>query len=170
MDDTREAKPFRGGLPYGPDVKRLNEAFPVSELQEGKVIRHEELEPIVKAKHGTQRFYSVVNSWIAKQRNENGIYIAWIQGIGIKVLNPAEILQHGETRVRQKITQTGRAVRTFAWVDRERLDDIGQKRYDHQCLIAQRIKDSLNAARKELAIDLAPVKSLPKPKLVKTGS
>lgn len=168
--ETKEAKPFRGGLPYAPDVKRLTEAFPVSELQEGKVITHEELEPIVKAKRGTQRYYSVVDSWTAKQRNENGIYIVWVQGTGIKVLNPAEILQHGETKVRQKIKQTGRAVRTFAWVDRERLDDIGQKRYDHQCLVAQRINESLNAARKELAIDLAPVKSLPKPKLVKNAS
>lgn len=156
---------FRGGIPYVVDVNRLKESFPVPNLIEGLVIKHGELEQIVQAKAKSQRYYGVVNSWIAQMKNANGIVIEWVPATGIKVLNPAEILSSAETRLRQKIGQTGRAVKRFAWVPRERLDQVGQQRLDHQVRVAGAIKDALASARKELAIDLAPVKSLPKPKV-----
>jgi hypothetical protein len=154
---------FKGGLPYKPDVKRLNEEFPVDQLIEGCVITHEQFEAILQQEHGTGRYYAVINSWIIHQRSENGIYIAWDPGTGVKVLNPAEILNHAETRTRQKLRQTGRAIKTFAWVNRARLDEIGQKRLDHQLRVASLIKESIESARKQMAVELAPVKSLPKP-------
>lgn len=156
---------FRGGLPFAPDVKRLEEAFPVDSLAEGRIIGHERLETIVQAKRGTGRYYGVINSWIHRLRNVNGVFVVWQQGDGIKVLNPAEILDHAELRTRQKIRQTGRAVKTFAWVDRTRLDETGQRRLDHQMRIVGAMKDSLDQAKRQLAVELAPVHSLPKRKI-----
>lgn len=155
---------FRNGTPYGPDIKRLNEAFPVPALAEGLVIEHSRLEKVLGYKKGTSRYYGVIDSWINHQRAENSIVIAWELSVGLKVLNPAEILEYAEKRVRQKLTQTGRAIKMFGWVDRDRLDAVGQKRLDHQARVARVLKESVDIARKQLAVELAPIQSLPKPK------
>lgn len=155
------------GVPYGPDIKRLQEAWPVTALTEGVAITHRQLSEVLGQPKGSHRYYAVVNSWIGRQKNDNGIFIVWEHTVGIKVLNPAEILMHAEIRTRQKIGQTGKAIRTFAWVDRARLDDMGQKRLDHQLRNATEVKRALESAKKNLAIDLAPIASLPKPKLIR---
>lgn len=158
-----EAVVFRGGMPYGPDIKKLNESFPLDSLAEGLVLTHEKLEKAVGYRAGTSRYYAVVKSWIGRQRAENRIFIVFEPKIGVKVLNPAEVMEYAEKSVRQKIGQTGKAVRIFNWVERERLDSTGQKRFDHQTKVVGVIRQSLEAARKELAIELSPIKSLPRP-------
>jgi len=158
---------YKNGLPYGPEIRKLREAFPVASLVEGKTIGHETLEEILEQKRGSPRYYGIVNSWIKRERNENGLYLVWEPARGVKVLNPAELLTHAEHTTRSKLRQTGRAVRMFGWVDRSRLDAVGQQRLDHQARVANAIRDSLESAKKELAIDLAPIKSLPKPKLIR---
>ena len=164
------SKVFAGGVPYAIDVKRLTEAFPVPSLTEGRVIKHENLEAIVNAPKGSQRYYAVINSWIHQLKNANGIFVAWESGTGIKILDPGGILTHTEIRTRQKIRQTGKAVKNYAWVDRTRLDTRGQQRLDHQTRVAAALRESLNAARREMAIELAPIQSLPKPKLIRDAS
>jgi hypothetical protein len=153
---------FRNGIPYGPDLKRLDDYFPASELTEGRVIPVGELEAAISENRGTSRFYGVITAWRNRQRNDNGIYIKWEPRVGLKVLSPAEILGHAETLTRRGIRHTGRGIKTFGYVDRERLDHVGQKRLDHQCRIITALKGSMDQANKQLAIDLAPVQSLPK--------
>jgi hypothetical protein len=160
-----EAIVFNGGLPYGPDVNRLKEAFPISKLTEGVIISHEELEKIVRQKRGTQRYYGVVNSWMGQQKNEHGLFLVWEPTAGVKVLDPAAIFHYGEARMRQKGKQLGRAVRILGHVDRTRLDEIGQKRFDQVTRVGHAIKTAVDDARKQLAIELGPVKSLPKPQM-----
>lgn len=157
-----DASIFKGGIPYAPDIRRLSEAFPVPSLVEGLTIPHEKLEAVLDLKRGNSRYYGVVNAWIGHQKNENSIVIVWEPSEGLKVLNPAEILHHAETRTRQKSGQLNRAVKLFAWVDRKRLDDTGQKRLDHQMRVAAVLAQAVSAAKKDLAVELAPVKSLPK--------
>lgn len=158
------SKVFIGGMPYGPDIRRLADAFPLPSLKEGRIISHEELagclEPIAR---GSARYYAVVNAWISRQRNDNGVFIRWEHTRGIKVLDPSEVLETAETRTKQKARQLGKAVKTFGWVDRSRLDQTGQKRYDHQIRVANALRESVDSARKELAVNLAPVRSLPRP-------
>jgi hypothetical protein len=161
---------FRGGVPYSVDVRRLTEAFPVASLIEGRVIQHADLELIVNAPRGTQRYYAVINSWRIQTKNSNGIFIAWEPGTGIKILAPADVLDHAETKTRQKIRQTGRAIGIFGYVDRNRLNPIGQQRLDHQLRVTTAVKDALRAARKDMSINLAPVASLPKPQLLRPGA
>nr|MDP9113886.1 hypothetical protein [Acidobacteriota bacterium] len=103
---------FKGGMPYGPDVNRLKEEFPPASLTEGRMILHERLVEIVQQPKGSSRYYGVIDSWIAQQRNDNGIFMAWEPSRGLKVLAPAEILFLAESRTKQKLKQVGRAVKT----------------------------------------------------------
>ena len=156
---------FRGGVPYSVDVKRLNEAFPAPSLVEGRVIHHSQLEEILNVPRGDQRYYGVVNSWIHKAKIEHGIYIIWKQGDGIEVLDPAKLLAHAGSRTRQKIRQTGRAINTYRFVDRSRLNTSGQKAFDHQKRVLTVFGDAMQTVKKDLPIALEPIQSLPKPKL-----
>ena len=160
------ARVFRGGIPYSVDARRLMEAFPVPSLTEGRIIKHEQLEGILAITKGSQRYYAVINSWIAQMKHANGLFLVWEPGLGLRVLDPAGILSFAENRTRQKIRQTGKAVRNFGWVDRNRLDTLGQQRLDHQLRVVSTIETALNSARKDLAVGLAPIKSLPKPRLL----
>ncbi len=153
---------FLGGMPYGPEVKKLEEAFPVPLLVEGKKILHEQLEGILDLKRGSKRYYPIVNSWIKRRKNENAIVIVWEPKHGIAVLGPGEIMHVAETRTIQKLKQTGRAVRLYQYVDRKRLDAIGQQRLDHQLRMAAAIAESAARSKRDLASELAPVKSLPR--------
>lgn len=152
------------GIPYGPDVRKLEEAYPSPE--EDQVLHHSTLEALLKIQQKTQRYYGVINTWRKRLRTERNIDTEWIHGVGLKILNPADRLKESERNVKQGIRHTGRAFRRMAIVPRERLDAIGQARYDHALLVASKLTQAGRDAGKELAVDLAPVKSLPKPKLV----
>lgn len=171
---SEKSQLFLGSVPYGPDIKRLEAAFPVSSLTEGRVVSHEELSGALGLEPMTSRYYGVIKAWQGKMHREFGINLFWQPKEGIRVLNPSEMLGHSETWTRRKIKQTVRAVQLFTRVDRARLNDAGQARLDHQARIAGAMRDALQSAKKELAIEISPVQSLPKRPLsiagVKTGT
>jgi len=152
------------GIPYGPDIRKLEDAYPSPE--EDQVLSHKDLEALLKLEQKTQRYYGVINAWRKRLRNDRNIDSEWIHGVGLKILNPADRLKHSEQNIKQGIRHTGRAFRRLAITPRERLDAVGQARYDHAVQVAGKLAAAGRDAKRELAIDLAPVKSLPKPKLV----
>lgn len=152
------------GVPYAPDIRKLEEAYPSPE--EDQIISHADLEKVLNLPQKSPRYYGVINTWRKRLRAERNIDSEWVQGIGVKILNPADRLKESEKNVKAGIRHTGRAFRRLAIVPRERLDAIGQARYDHALTVASKLTAAGKDAQRELAIDLAPVKSLPKPKLV----
>lgn len=152
------------GIPYGPDIRKLEETYPNPE--EDQVIKHEDFETIIRTPQKTARYYGVINAWRRRLRADRNIDSEWIQGVGVRILNPADRLKVSEFNIKQGIRHTGRAFRRLAVTPRERLDAVGQQRYDHQLTVGAKLIQAGREAKKELAIDLAPVKSLPKPKLV----
>lgn len=153
---------FGGGVSYGPDIKRLSDSFPVPDLTEGRVIDHGEIETAVGLKWSSRRYYAVVNAWMASKKSDNGIILVYVPSVGVKVLDPASVLGYAELKTKQKVKQLGRSMKTFAWVDRARLDSIGQQRLDHQLRIAAKLAGDLDEAKKGLAVELAPIRSMPR--------
>lgn len=161
------AKVFHGGVPYAIDVKRLMEAFPVPTLTEGRVISHEHFAAVIDVPKGSQRYYSVINSWRSQIKHTAGIIIEWEQTKGVVVLDPAGILNHSEAKTRQKMRQAARAMKLHSYSDRNRLDAVGQQRHDHIGRIYAIFSKQIDNTHHEMAIALAPIKSLPKPKLIR---
>lgn len=155
------------GMPYGPDVIKLDEAF--ARPEEGQKILSRQFENILGIPQKTQRFYGVINSWRRKLLNDRNIDTQWIQGEGLKILAPSDRLPVTERDMRIANRRTKRAIRRHVIIPRDRLDEIGKQRYDHNSGVYAKLKAAVDDARKELPIDLAPVKSLPKPRLVKTS-
>lgn len=152
------------GIPYGPDIRRLEETYPSP--QEDQIITSDEFEKLLRIPQKTSRFYGVINAWRRRLRADRNIDSEWVPSVGVKILNPADRLKVSEGNIKHGIRKTSRAYRRLAITPRERLDEVGQQRYDHQMLVAAKLVAAGRDAKKELAIDLAPVKSLPKPKLV----
>jgi hypothetical protein len=148
-------------------VKKLEEAFPKPD--EDLLITHEELQALIGEEKGSQRYYGVINSWRKKLFNELGIDTAWDPGEGVKILAPADRLHASEHGFKQHLRATKRDSRRLAATPRERLNDVGQQRYDHVSIVMAKIKGAIDTTQKQLAVELAPVKSLPKPKIVKTA-
>ena len=156
---------FRGGVPYGPDIKRLTDTFPISNLEEGLIITHQELQAVIGLQSKSQRYYAVVDVWRHRMRGDYGINIVWQMGDGVKVLNPAEMLTFAEKRTKQKFRQTGKALQLFDYVEAARLDDTGKKRLDHMQVVRVKTSQALKESARELSIDLAPIGCLPKRRL-----
>jgi hypothetical protein len=157
---------WKKGLSYESDVKRIEEAFP--KLEEDMILPRERLAELIHAEVNSNRFYGVTASYRKKIRHQTGLILNWTLG-GLIVLNPGEHLQFGEKKLRQGIRQTGRAIGIVHGVQRERLNETTQKRFDHQIHITQLLSGALLDAKRQLRIDLVPIKSLPEPTLVANG-
>lgn len=150
----------RGGLPYGPEIEKLDAAFPVPSLTEGRVIPSAEIQQVLGLKAGP-RYYAVVNSWRGKQRAQRNIILEYRDG-GLKVLPPGEVLDVAETSTHRAARHIKRAVRKFGWVDRKRLDESGQRRYDHTSRVATVMAAAVEDSKKKMAIELPAAQSLPR--------
>jgi len=166
--DSKKIGCYRGGIPYEPDVKKLEEAFPI--LEEGMEIDYETIEAIVQCKRVSSRFDGVVTSWRHKllKRGPDGIDTKR-NGTGVRVLFPDERFEEGGKDMDSHARGFKRGFRRKMRSPRDRLDDIGKKKYDHAALVGLKTVAALDAGRKEMRLDLPPAKSLPRPKLV-TGN
>lgn len=151
-------------VPYGPDIKRLQEQWPVEALVEGLIIPHEELETALHCERHKSRFYTVIRAWCKRESREHDIFMAWEPKVGLKVLDPSRKLSHGNGKLHSGRKMMGRGFRVVSSVskDRDRLDQVEQKLLDHITHFAAVIKNAFDDERKRLAVDLAPMKSLPK--------
>ena len=161
-EGTKRPTVVVGGVPYALHVKRLEEDYPVNTLEEGRVITHQELEICTELEKQTIRYYGVINSWMRRIRDTTGVFMVWDMGVGVRVLAPAEVLEYSESRTKQKLRQTGKAIRNYAYVDRKRLDSTGQARLDHMTRLNAYLKSALDKTRRDMAVELAPIQSLPK--------
>jgi hypothetical protein len=158
---------YKRGLPYGPELRRLDEAFPLP--QEGEVLRYEQIEEVLHHGRTESRFKTVLYSWRRSLWRSRNIDTEALAGIGIKILEPADRAALREKGILRKSRQVRLERQRYASTPRERLNAEGQQRYDHVMLLTGRIQAAIDDVKKQLPADIAPVKSLPKPKLIKNG-
>lgn len=58
---NESAKTYSGGLPVGPDIRALNEAFP--NLRAGAVLTYDAIGAVIGAQWRETRFWRVLNAW-----------------------------------------------------------------------------------------------------------
>jgi hypothetical protein len=158
---TTPTKLFFGALPYEPDVKRIEEAFPIKNLYEGQIIKHPEIAKVLGVVHGTNRYYGVVNSWKTLLKHHK-IELLTKPKIGYEVGEPHEIMAQAEKDLRSGLKKTGKGIKRFRRVDATRLDESGRERHMQLNLVANHIESHNKWARKSLPIEAPAVVSLPK--------
>src|SRR5580765_6333138 len=79
---------YKRGLPYGPELRRLDDAFPLP--QEGEVLRYEQIEEVLQHGRTESRFKTVLYAWRRSLWRSRNIDTEALAGIGIKILEPAD--------------------------------------------------------------------------------
>jgi len=155
-------------IPYGPDIKLLQETWPVARLQLGFTIHYDEFSQVLGYDRHSSRFYSVIRSWCHLEDREHGIFMAWEPKIGLRVLGQSGKLMGAELKTARGCRAIRRGKRMIDSVDTEQLDDLGKKRLDHDRHVLAVLYDHISSAQKQLASELAPIKSLPRPSIPST--
>jgi len=124
-----EAKLFFGGLPTGPDVKKLIDEYGTPE--EGAFFKYDDLATKLDIPRSENRFITVTNAWRRELERENNLVIVAIRGEGFRVLDAKGRLKDSEAHVisgGKKVRKgTVRARRT----DRSKLSKADQLKLDH---------------------------------------
>src|SRR5262245_53413982 len=84
---AKQAKPYFGGIPTEPDVRRLMDRFCAPEPG---VIPHEEIEKEIREESDSSRYRTIVSAWRRRLRREHNIDTSAEPGHGIRILTEPE--------------------------------------------------------------------------------
>src|SRR5262245_45786503 len=119
MAAERQEQIYKKGIPYAPDIKRLDEAFPMPE--EGDTLSYEQLAFVLKLEKESTRFRSILTSWRRGLLRSRNIDTEAVARVGIKVLAPDERSKVREKDITNKARLLGRQRYKYALIPRERL-------------------------------------------------
>lgn len=140
---------YYGGVPYDPDVRKLQERFGVPEV--GEIIRYEALAKVVDAEPGTGRFRGVVDAWLRRLLREHNVEAKTLRGVGFEFMTPNERVDEGARRSRLNARQLGRITRKVGMVPSSELDPLHLQIQDHILLANQRVLLEANARDRKRA-------------------
>lgn len=133
---------YFGGLPTGPQVRKLEEAFPDIESLRASTIPHEEIEAAINEKRGTGRYKTVVDAWRRKVERNTGIVISGLgeaQGIGYRVLAHGEQVGFGVNKRKKASRYIRRGWAAVANTDDDRLSAQERDVKQHEMFAAGKL-------------------------------
>lgn len=156
LEKHENSREYFGGLPTGPDVRKLQEHFPDMESRIGSVITHEEIETVIGIKRDQARYKTIVTAWrkrIAKDSNGRvqirGDLREYV-GIGFRVLNDSEMVEF-HTDLKQSMTRKGRrAYIVLVNSDESKLTDEQKRIRNHGLHAMKMIQTAIVESRKFL--------------------
>lgn len=142
-----------GGLTTDPQIRRLSERYADIASRRGTVIPHEEIEALIEAERGSNRYKTITNRWRRRVERETGIVIAGTGeavGVGFRVLTDDEQVGFG---VSQRVS-AGRRIRRWhsvvSNVNTDRLSPAMRTVRDFEVSAAARLHLAMTQVRKEL--------------------
>jgi hypothetical protein len=134
------SKAYFGGVPTRPDVKKIRERYPSSELEPGQIIRYGELEEVlIGVKYGSNRFLAVTNRWRRGVEEESGKIIGTEMGVGFRVLTEAEKVELRFSKTRSSIRLSRRSNTISSRIDTKKLSAEERAKNDHLDMINAKI-------------------------------
>jgi len=156
-------KPFKGGIPYGPDLAILDATFP--DLEPGGRVSYIEIESTINTKYSTNRWKGILSAWKKRLIRDRGLEIGYDHGEALLILTAQEALGQTVGEVRSMGRRVGRTSRKAMRIKRHDLTPEAQQQLDHTRLITTRIAAAYIAETKELPKAPGPLPSLPVRKL-----
>lgn len=130
---------YFGGLPTEPDIKKLREVFPESEMKPGKAIAYEEVSAIIKVPYGSSRFQAVTNQWRKVVEKETNIIIGTKPGEAFVVLSESEKVGLSGDQLRKAGRRARRAWVVSQRIERTALTEEERRRLDHHQGVASNV-------------------------------
>lgn len=142
---------FRGGLPTGPDVRRLMEAIPVALLVPGFVIAYEAVGKVIGEAWPSNRFKTVLGPYLRALARDHNIDTEPVPNEGRRVLAPSEKVGVVGARVRKSARAIGKTMRFDARIEIEKLPTEEHARAEHQRTLLRRMAADAAQTTRELA-------------------
>lgn len=135
---------FLGGIPTGPDVKLLAEAF--DPIEPGDEFTHDAMEKVLSIKRDSARYRSVTDAWRRDKLRDENVEIVALPRVGFRALTPNERVDENIKGFRYGTRKQARSVNRIARVKQtEDLDAIHRQKQDH---MLRSVPALLEAARK----------------------
>lgn len=149
-----EAEHYFGGLPTGPEVRKLQERFPNMESLIGTTIPHEDIEETIGVKRNESRYRTITNAWrkrVAKDTNGRvqmrGDLREYV-GVGLRVLSDGEMVEY-HTDLKQSMVRKGRkAYVVLANTEESNLTDEQKRIRSHGLHAMKMIQTAMIESRK----------------------
>lgn len=140
------SKLYLGGIPTGPDVKRMHEAFDARSV--GESITHTEVEAVLEVDRHSNRYRTVTSAWRRERLGQDNVEIGVIPGEGFKVLTPSERVSSNIKGFQSGTRKQGKSLRRVAMVKSDSLTPVERTKVDHFQRIGARImQESLTMMR-----------------------
>jgi len=142
-----QAKTYSGGLPVGPDIRALNEAFP--DLKAGTAISYDDIGAVIGATWREGRFWRVLNAW-RESLEPTGRLTKCAPGKALVVLTDDLAIGHiyDETGVaKRKVRKTGKRA---AYIRPK--DEISRLRADHAREVLAKLAHVMEVAQRRLQV------------------
>lgn len=141
------------GLPTGPQVRKLEEAYPDLNALRGTFITHEAVERIIGEQRESTRYKTVTSAWRRKILNSLGIVLdgqGEAQGVGFRVLTHGEQLHKGVGWRRQAARRIRRSRDVVIWSDEDKLTPEQRRIRDYELAAHARLQAAVLGSRKKL--------------------
>lgn len=115
-------RPIIGGVPYGPDIKKLEETFPASSLTIGRTIQKDEFASTIHEEWGTNRCMGVWAAFKKRMLSDHGVVLK-PEGEAIRVLDDNDRVDAVRGKLKTAARHVIGANRIGATVDRKKLDE-----------------------------------------------
>lgn len=154
-----DAKVYFGGLPTKPDVDKIMRSIKAEERR-GGVVKHEEIEGLIKVERTENRYKTVCNAWRKKVFTAHGVKIVGdrpdVVGVGFAVLTNKEQIAEAERQYGKGRRRVGAGWKTAALVTEEDLEEADLKRRDHAIQTGVQLFTAHREAQKSLAASTRP--------------
>lgn len=97
------------GIPTGPDVRKLEDAF--GKPLAGAEVSHEQIEEVLGVKRTTSRYKTVTLAWRKQLRTQHNIDLEAVPGTGFRSLTDAERVGAGVKGARAGVKKVVRSVK-----------------------------------------------------------
>lgn len=111
------------GRTYSVDIRSIMKKFPVSQLKEGKLISHEQLEEILGINRNSNRYKGIVFAWKNKMLNEYNRLLGSVRGEGYKLLDPHDRVSYSFRLQVSGIKKLEKCYNCAKTTDTSRLDE-----------------------------------------------
>jgi len=154
--------PFFGGIPTGPDVKKLEQKYG---SPEPGIIRHEDIEAVISEQRNSARYRCVVGAWRSRLLREDNIATKAEPAIGIRILTEQERVDEAQRHLGLSARRVLRDHRWAMMIDASKLDELSLRKRDHLIRASAAMAESAATNVKALAAVLKAPAQLPRAKV-----
>ena len=156
---AKNARPFFRGIPSGPDVAKLIDAFGIPEPG---IITHDSISKVIDQPLETHRYVSVVHQWRKRLMREYNIQMVGERGVGYRILSETERVDFARHGLARNAKLVVRQHQHALLIDVNKLDEPTRKKHDHVVRASASMASAVQNTERELANALRPPEQLPR--------